>query len=324
MIRGTGQALALRQLRSIELASPVGLEIVGVGDPTEGHQLMWVHISLGCAGIAHAPGGIQVRERERFSIGIDPGFPFDVPSTVVRHGRWARTPHVQWRRQLCLYQAPAIEWAPSDGMYGYVERLFHWLQRAAAGTLDPEGAPLHPPVAYTTRGAPLVIPRIDVPEVSDTAWVGYATLAHPHEHRYDIVAWTPVHNPADEMNTPPQNGAAVVLLPVPMDWEFPETVAGLLVALGDRGVNLAELIVHLGFVAAFRDSGQPLMVIVGTPMRRTVDGHARQHLTAWRIPSQSADQLTLTLGRYTENEQRREIGEAAIDAVLEVGEVREG
>ncbi len=316
MTISAGQALALRQLRSIELASPQALEILDVIEPIADGALMWVNISLDCKGVAHAPSGIQLRERERVSIGIDPGFPFDVPYTQVRHARWAGSPHVQWRRQLCLYLASTVEWVPADGMYGYIERLFQWLERAAAGTLDAEGAALHPPVAYVTSGAPMVIPRVDTPAVADTTWLGYATLAHPHGRRYDLVTWTPEYDQAGELNTPAEGAAAAVLLTVAMDWEFPETVAGLLVALSDRGVNLSGLIAHLGFVAAFRQPGEPMMVIVGTPMRGTV-GQLRQHLTAWRIPSANADQLMLTLGRYSKDEQRREVGEGAIDAVLE-------
>jgi hypothetical protein len=32
-------------------------------------------------------------------------------------------------------------------MHGLISRLTLWLQRAAEGTLDPEGQSLHPPVA---------------------------------------------------------------------------------------------------------------------------------------------------------------------------------
>ena len=81
MTISAGQALALRQLRSIELASPQALEILDVIEPIADGALMWVNFSLDCKGVAHAPSGIQLRERERISIGIDPGFPFDVPYT---------------------------------------------------------------------------------------------------------------------------------------------------------------------------------------------------------------------------------------------------
>lgn len=317
MARSPGQELALRQLRSIELASPLGLEIVDIGEPTTENPRMWARISLDCAGITSEPSGIRLRERERISLGIDPDFPFESPATWVRHGRWAGTPHVQWRRFLCLYAAPAIEWNPAGGMYSYIERLFQWLERAAAGTLDPAGAPLHPPVAYTTSGAPLVIPRTDTPNVGAEPWLGYVEFDHAEEHRYDLFGWIPDYDVHGELNTPPQKSAPAVLLAERMDWEFPRNVAGLLLALDKRGMEVGHLIAHLGFAAAFREAGQPLLTIVGTPMRGIAGGELRQHLTAWRIPSEEADQMTLALRRYSEDDEKREIGQKAIDAVFE-------
>jgi predicted acylesterase/phospholipase RssA/molybdopterin/thiamine biosynthesis adenylyltransferase len=317
MARTSGQELAIRQLRSIELASPLGLEIVDIGEPSAENPRMWARISLDCAGIEHDPSGIQLHERERISIGIDPDFPFDSPATWVRHGRWAGTPHVQWRRFLCLYAAPAVEWNPAGAMYSYIERLFQWLERAAAGTLDPEGAPLHPPVAYTTPGAPLVIPRTDAPEVGDGPWLGYVEFEHRHDRRYDLFGWIPDYDPGGKLNDPPERCAPAVLLNEQMDWEFPRSVAELLLALKERGVSIGLLIGHLGFAAAFREAGQPLLVVVGTPMRGIAGGTLRQHLTAWRIPSEEADKMTLTLRRFSEDDAKRDIGEKAIDAVFE-------
>jgi hypothetical protein len=265
--RTPGQELAIRQLRSIELASPLGLEIVDIGEPSAENSRMWARVSLDCAGIPSEPAGIRLREREQISIGVDPDFPFDSPATWVRHGRWAGTPHVQWRRFLCLYAAPAVEWNPAGGMYSYIERLFQWLERAAAGSLDPKGAPLHPPVAYTTPGAPLIIPRTDTPEVRDEPWLGYVEFEHPHEGRYDLLGWLPDYDPQGKLNSPPEKSAPAVLLTEPMDWEFPQNVAGLLLALDERGVGIGSLIAHLGFAAALREAGQPLLVVVGTPMR---------------------------------------------------------
>ena len=317
MARSPGQELALRQLSSMQLASPHGLEVLSVEDPTDETPSLWVEISLDCAGIKHESGGIGVRERERFLLAVDAGFPYEVPSVLVRHGRWAGSPHVQWRVSICLYAAPAIEWNPSGGMYDLIERLIDWLERAALGTLDPEGAPLHPPVAYTTTGTPLIIPRADTPSVSGDAWLGYATVDRPHEHRYDIDGWVPEHNDEGSLNTPPDNSAAAVLLDEPMDWEFPKTVSALLVALSKRGVRMPLLVAHLGYVAAFRGQDEPLLVIVGTPMRGIVGGAMKQHLTAWRIPAEEASKLTRALKRYSRDEVTREVGEEAIDAVID-------
>ena len=62
-------------------------------------------------------------------------------------------PHVQWQHLICLYAAPSVEWLPADGMRGLLDRLIAWLRRAAAGDLDPEDQPLHPPVAYVSLSA---------------------------------------------------------------------------------------------------------------------------------------------------------------------------
>src|SRR2546430_16856556 len=84
------------------------------------------------------------------SVGTGARFLFNGPKGRVPTTWWADTPHVQWQKTLCLYAAPAVEWLPSDGMSGLVDRLIRWLRQAAAGNLDPEGQPLHPPVAYAS------------------------------------------------------------------------------------------------------------------------------------------------------------------------------
>ena len=62
----------------------------------------------------------------------------------------------------CLYAAPSVEWVPSGGMDSFIERLAAWVVRAAEGTLDPDGQPLHPPVAYPTAGAGVAVVHPDV------------------------------------------------------------------------------------------------------------------------------------------------------------------
>ena len=94
-------------------------------------------------------------------------FPYQLPATWTRHLRFAGLPHVQWKRHLCLYQAPATEWNVNDGMFGYLSRLNVWLDHASAGQLNPSGEALHPPVAYLPAGpVRIVIPRVDAPVVS--------------------------------------------------------------------------------------------------------------------------------------------------------------
>jgi predicted acylesterase/phospholipase RssA/molybdopterin/thiamine biosynthesis adenylyltransferase len=311
-----GQELALRQLQSIALASTHGVDILDVQEPQPGGSIT-VEVSIDCAGVDTRAGGIVVHGRERFDVRVPPDFPYDHPNVTTRHARWAGTPHVQWRRQPCLYLAPTVEWLPADGMYGYIDRLFSWIEHAAAGELDPDDAPLHPPVAYTTPGAPLVIPRVDAPSVGAEPWLGSASLDHPHARRYDITGWVPDLDGNGQLINPPRGAAAAVLTPFALDFEYPRTVHGLVTALDDRDLPLGRLLTHLGWVAAFRQPGDPLLVILGTAMRRAADGTPRQHLTAWRIASEHADHLTDAVSRYSSDERRRELGEEALKDVVD-------
>lgn len=119
-------------------------------------------ISLDTAGVVTAGSGISVRRRERFEILVEPSYPHAYPSVMVRHRRWAGTPHVQWGSVLCLYAAPSVEWNPADGMRGLISRLMSWVQRAAAGELDPAGQPLHPPIAYGSYKNGWIVLRPDL------------------------------------------------------------------------------------------------------------------------------------------------------------------
>lgn len=311
-----GQELALRELRSIDLASPRGLDVLSVREPETVDGWLWVEISVDCAGIEHADGGIRLRGRERMKVAIPPEFPYELPFVMTPHQRWAGTPHVQWRYLPCLYVAPSVEWQPADGMYGFVERLFFWMERAAAGTLDPAGAPLHPPVAYTTSGTPLVIARADAPWVGEQPWLGAATLTQGDPFRHDITGWLPMFDVAGARTSPPMGSAAAVLLPTELNFEYPETVHDLLMALHERGARLGEVLFVLGWAAMFREAGQPLIVVVGTAMRGTVGGQRLQHLSAWRISAAHADRLVDALDRYSGDEQRREFGEQALKDVV--------
>ena len=215
-----GQRLALRQLQAVAAADPEALEIVAVREPEDDFRWLRIEISLDCSGIAHRPPGIRVRQRERLRLNIDPDFPWDHPAVHATHRDWAGTPHVQWSTSLCLYAAPTVEWQPHDGMFGLLERLNLWLRQAAIGELDPAGAPLHPPVAFPSGDAPRLVIYADVPTVTDTAWIGFAQLRRRSRTRLDVVDWT------DDLLGDSEDVAPVVLLPTPMDWEYPTTVRG--------------------------------------------------------------------------------------------------
>lgn len=289
-----GQRLALEQLRSIERATPGALTVVRVVEPQAPNDALNVDISIDCHGFEHQPGGIVLRGRERLRVLVDADFPFDVPSVLVRHRRWAGTAHVQWARLLCLYAAPAVEWQPADGMYGFIERLESWLRAAALGELDPQNAPLHPPVAYVGRGTPLVIPRADAPSNGDSVWVGAATVERPDDGRYDITGWNRMEH--GKPFAPAAGSAAAIMLTSPMDWEFPASVIDLILALKHRGLEIADLVDLLGYVAVMREPTAPLLVVIGTPMRRAAGGAVRQHLVAWQVAPEAVSALLVMLG----------------------------
>src|SRR6266567_9405548 len=189
-----GQQQALNELREVEEADPAALEILEIQQPT---PIGWlpIMISIETADVipdsktASTGPRADIRARERFTISVPPNFPFVSPQISVSHDRFAGLPHVQWRHVLCLYVSQTTEWQPSDGMFGLLDRLLLWVERAAAGTLDPAGEPLHPPVAYTSRDAGIIVAKANVPHTKDIAWVGFAILQQMSDTRADLVGW---------------------------------------------------------------------------------------------------------------------------------------
>ena len=169
-------------------------------------------------------------------------------------------------------------------MYGFITRLDTWIRDAAVNNLDPNDAPLHPPVAYPTVQR-LIVPRADTPLVSGTPWFGFAEL-HETNHRTEIIGW---HEQDTER---PAHVAPAILLHEDLPFEYPETVDALLKELESHGIDYAPFIFRLAAQARHSDAGTPLTVVLGTPMRRVdPDGPALQHLTVWEIFAEDADKL---------------------------------
>lgn len=273
----TGQRDALTQLRAIERVDPGALEIVAVRQP-ESDEWLRIEISLDCRGVEHRPRGLKLRARERLLVLVDPSFPFEAPSVYAMHGRWAGTPHVQWRISLCLYAAPTIEWQPGDGMFGFIERLWLWLGKAAAAQLDPDDAPLHPPVAYVSSldEVPIIVPRADTPTVTDSPWIGGVELDRVSDSRIDLIGWQP------SFTSWLKGAAPAILLPSTLDFEYPRTIAALLAALAERDVSREQALAVMKVAALGLEEDQPLIVVIGTAMRGRADDR-RQHLAAWYV-----------------------------------------
>lgn len=169
-------------------------------------------------------------------------------------------------------------------MYELISRLDRWIRDAAIDNSDPDDAPLHPPVAYTAADR-LVIPRVDTPPVESESWVGFAELAG-NDAVTEIVGWRTFESSKPEM------AALAVLLDQQMPLEYPEKVCKLFHALEHRGIDRLELLAQLLFLAVRTGFGQPLLLVLGAPMRRVVAGGQNlQHLAVWEISGADADKL---------------------------------
>lgn len=300
-----GQQRALEQLRDVEAAADGLVVVAGVEEPSTAGGLLAVIVELSCADLDRGDGGLPLLDREQLVVLVPSNFPFDAPHTVVRHDRFAGFPHVQWKRSLCLYQAPSTEWNPSDGMFGFLDRIYYWLQQGALGQLDPVGAPLHPPVAYLTDGpVRTVIPRVDAPPVTDEPWFGTAHLRVVSDVRVDLVGWSAFGDSA----TPP-SVAAVILLQEPLPYEFPANIGDLIDEFARRGVSRERLFLTMQWTVLHNDEQSPLYVVIGTPMRGTNGGELKQHLACWYIDPVFAWGLKAAFDKYADDEQTREYGE---------------
>lgn len=276
-----GQKLATQQLQDIACASKTAFEIVEIRAPsTEGDSIL-VRVSLDTSDYALADGGFQFRAREPIWINIPARFPLDPPAAHFAHMRFKGRPHVQWGQFICLFQAIEVEWSATDGMFGFVRRLDQWLRDAALNQLDPNDAPLHPPVAYTSADKRIVI-ELDPPSSAegDHYWLGTAKLKERNSSCYDLIEWAGLPNELPKT----EKYAAALLLDQPMPMEYPNTVLGLISTLKQRGVPFNELFLIITTFSLFQENEDHLYFILGAPMRRRATGEPlRHHLTAWRI-----------------------------------------
>ena len=274
-----GQELALEQLRAIQEADPLAFEVIHTR-PIEGRQDILVTVSISCRGIKCRPEGLPLRERERFVIWVPPAFPFVKPDIWVPHKRFAGRAHVQWEQHLCLYQAPQTEWDYSDGMFGYIRRLWVWLEHGARNEPDPEGQPIHPPVAYTGESKLVIVPRADTPLLEGQPWFGFAHLDAINARAFAITSWHAVS--ADEVPPPPV--APVILLPQNLPWEMPQQMGNLCAELERSGVTKQKLIALFQLAMIGNPKDHPFFVVVGSPQRGVQStGLVKQHLMAWQV-----------------------------------------
>jgi integrative and conjugative element protein (TIGR02256 family) len=254
-VTDAGPALARRQLADLVEVSGGAVELLEETQTKVGPVFL---ISIDTSGLTQGPDGIQVRDRERFQIVVPDEFPFEPPSVWTQHRRWAGTPHVQWGRHPCLYLAPAVEWDPSDGMRGLITRLAQWVERAVAGTLDPDGQPLHPPAVYSKVSAGRVLVHSDlgdrVPWADDGAGTEWKTLfawCAVRGQRVDVLEWvdleTAVDRAFDDEALVFDGARPYIVIPATLvsgqfGSEYPTTVDALSDALSQHGYLRGQLL----------------------------------------------------------------------------------
>ena len=309
-----GQRPAVEELRQIANASKERLEILEIKNWPTNSEWIVVEVSIDCSSYGRKPGGLPLRQRERFFLFIPPDFPFEIPIVETNHTRFADFAHVQWKRHLCLYQAPATEWEPSDRILGFIDRLHLWLKKAALNELDPIGAPLHPPVAYiTSNSAPMVIPRVDTPPVPQEGWVGLAHLKKVSDSRVDIVGWSK-KIPSEK----PDTVGAAILIAQEFPFEYPKNVRELINELESHGISRERLFITLQLAILENEENTPLFVVIGTPMRGIQgSGNRRQHLTAWYVDPVITKGLRLALHKYSKDSQIQQIGKEVEQIVID-------
>lgn len=251
-----GASLARHQLLELVEVAEGAVQVLAEWTNSNGNVAFT--ISLDTSRADRAASGINVRERERFRIVIRPGFPFVYPVVFSDHRRWARTPHVQWGSYLCLYAAPSVEWNPSDGMRGFIARLSEWVDHAAAGTLDPDGQPLHPPAVYSSTEAGRVLIHPDLGDrvpwatgrnsiESLVAWCSVNTK----RRRVDIVEWidtrTAMSRAVDAEHDVFIRGKPVMALPLVLSpeefgFEYPQDFESLIAGLEESGYGRDALL----------------------------------------------------------------------------------
>lgn len=288
----SGQQQALDELRFIAEAGG-SIELV---QHRRARGRLVVELSIDTR-LPHEGEGIEFRPRERFNVEISSDFPWQVPSVWVPHRRWELRSHVNFGSHLCLYLASDVEWDPSDGMYGLVERLVEWLRRAAIDDLDPAAAPLHPPYAPTFGNYLTVVVRDDAPRPADAPWIGFAPLVVHSDTRVDLDGWLEANSTESGRDG---DVAAVVLSHRELPYQYPTRLGPLLEELEACGVARHQLLAVVRAAARHNHEDAPLLVVIGTPMRGIKAGERHQHLAVWHIRDRDTNKLRSSVSEPSE------------------------
>ncbi len=138
---------------------------------TTATDLLPLLVTLDTTEISAAQGGLTLETREQFEI-LVPAEGNTPPTVLVRHDRFLGFPHVLHGRVLCIYLDPAREWDPAEGATGFLNRLWTWLEDAAAARFSASDALYHATGGVPVGGAvdEVLVVRAEVPTTPARLW----------------------------------------------------------------------------------------------------------------------------------------------------------
>jgi len=314
-----------------EVQSQALTEAIAAEDPTaisiESNRLtgdkcdfLELEFTLRIGPIETDEGGLKFRDRERFVTRVPRDFPFRRPEVWVPHTRFAGFPHVQWSCYLCLYQASA-EWNASDGVFGLIDRLWKWIENAAKNTLDPYDGPLHPPAIYLPGGdSPELVVEANAPSEAGVFWVGWAQ-AVSRGLAYVITGWHKLLDKAASAAYVDGLKFPAVLLSEGLPWEFPSRGKDLLEEIEKQGGDRNWFLTLLTIASLAQQEGHPVVVLVGTPMRRGHAGERRLHFSAWKLSDETAESLRTSVPEDSDTDELIQIREKLAQNSLTIFEL---
>jgi len=305
-----GQQRAIQELERLRAASGGGFDFMH--DAGANSRWLVVAISARLGPMETRPGGLELREREDFVLYVPPDFPFEQPILTVTHDRFAGFPHVVWANGICLYQT-TLEWNPSDGLYGFFERLNLWLGKAAINDMDPVEGPLEPPHHATDLSQVTFIIRANAPVPAGESWLGLAELEQL-PNRMEVIGWR------DSIEDWPagRGMALAVVLPRSIPMEFPTRGDGLFKELTKQGFDRDRIIRYLGIAALVAPAGAPVYLVIGLPMRRAANGSPQLHLAVWSADAVAAGRLRHVIGDNNDTARLRELRQEMADAMYDL------
>lgn len=308
-----GQQRAIKELKRLQFSEPDRFEILEEPKHIDGWLSTVVSLRLGTMELVD--GGLNLRERENFILKVPPDFPFDKPFIRVDHDRFARFPHVVWRKQLCLYQS-SVEWNPADSLYGFFDRLLLWLKKAALNDMDPYDGPLEPPHHNTDFSQLSFVVRANTPFQVGETWFGLAELKKC-PNRMELVGWNDLSQDWPEGIIP----ALVIVLKDSMPPEFPSYGKGLFDELDKQGIDKQKVLNNLQLAAKLTYKGEPTYIVLALPMRRSPDGKEKFHIAIWSIDHEDAERLRVATPSDKDSDELSSIKCEINDLIYEIIEV---